>query len=464
MSERRTHRVIRNRTALRTPAAAGSGMRGKGLVVCLLALAAFAAGPAFAWKDYTGSRIAVAPVSYARYLPAPDRSQLAKMQEKLAARIRGDGRLAVIPQDTVAEVAGAGSTDCAGGCFSLDCLLRLGTLTGADIVLALELVSAKLSDPVAYELRLVSVAERRVIQRGGGTVRTEQVPVRAVSRAAGLMLDRLLNPHATLTIDTIPLESTVLVNGEPVGFAPLTLELASGIRDTVVAIRQGYNPRRETVSLEPGERKNLVLRMERKEFRHERAFPPVHAYAVAGKPLDQVSSNLDSRLSWGAGESYGARLDAGSVWRIGVGFFVYDSELDDVDADVLADAQAVANADAFATVIHSNLFYYPGGELVSPYVGLGVTALQRNVRQNFASEAEERSTDFEAGWMFLFGIETRVYGPLRLHVELAHTRALVSGDGWRRDEDAPERASLWERSFEEFGSFTVLRAGLGFTF
>jgi hypothetical protein len=410
-------------------------------------------------------KLAFAPIRVDRIFMSVDDDDVSEFSQSIVEMLEEVNVVQLLDPDLSDHWMQNEGLDVSEGCFTRECMNELGTNLGADYVLSLSVSGEKRSSFVEYEIRLLSVSEQRVVLRDtGSSNEAHKLPAKAVLAAIELMLQQQFNPRGYLTVETIPPASAVLLNSNPVGFAPITLERASGLADTITVIRQGFVSKSRAVVLEPGETRTTRIELARVTAEFERDYPPIHVYVNVGQPLDQASSNLDSRVSWGEGESYGFRVDAGSVWRIGLGFILYDGQIDDIDPTVISDANAVGNPHVMATAIHSNLFYYPGSEVFSPYFGLGVAAAQRRVRLSYADFSEERSTDFEAAWMFMFGLEGKIYGPVQAHIELIHLRTLIESDRWSLATDPPEERVLWEGSFSDFSSFTVLRLGIGFTF
>jgi PEGA domain len=431
----------------------------------LLVVMFFLVGTVQAELHTTPKKLALAPSRVNQLFLSIGEDDLAEFQQFLVDELADNESIQLVdPELSRAWMLESGLSE-DEGCLSLDCMNSLGTHLGVDYVLSVALSGEKRSSVVQFEVRLLSVAEQRVVDR---EVRAGKNPHKLPSKEAAetieLMLERQLNPKGWITVNTIPPASAILLNGRPVGFAPLTLERASGLADTLMAVRQGFTNSSQIVKLDPVETRTITLELDRETVHIQRQYPPVHLFAIAGLPLDQASSNLDSRLSWGDGESYGFRADAGSIWRIGLGFMLYDGIIDDIDQGVMTAAGVIGNPEVIATAVHSNLFYYPGSEVFSPYLGLGVAAVQRHITQRYADFSEERKTDFEASWMFMFGLEAKLYGPFRAQVELMHARALIESDAWSFSTDTPEERALWEGSFEDFSSFSVIRFAVGFTF
>ncbi|MCB2212631.1 PEGA domain-containing protein [bacterium] len=430
------------------------------LVVALLAAVLMLTPSVFA------TSVAVAPLKTNSMFAKFDAADYADFRSQLRDVLVADDDVEVLSLADVDSFAASKDVIASDGCFTLDCMLELGRALGSDLVVSVALNGELRSSLIQYEVRVLDVAQGRVVERefGSGS-NVYELPEREVREVLRDLVSRHVNPKALLTVKTIPAESAVLLNNNPVGFAPLTVERPSGLMDTVTVVRHGYVSETDYVKLDPGEERTLTLKLSQQTPVSVREFPEIHLFIIGGQPLDQASSNLDSRISWGTGSSFGFRVDAGSIWRIGLGFFLYDGELDDADAVLFENANVQTRPDAVATSVHSNLFYYPGSDLFSPYFGIGVAALQRNITLTSVDGIdEERSTDFEAAWMFMVGMEAKVYGPVRFQLELMHTRTLIESDAWSLAEDSPEYRAVWERSFDDFRSMTVLRAGFGFTF
>lgn len=424
----------------------------------------------------SGKTITLAPVHIQQLFVPHDDSDIEQLHGAVQATIVDDGRLIWADPPAMADLPG----DVMGElpCIDRQCLVAVGSVVDVDLVLGVQIGGSKRSTETRFRLRLVDVNQDRVVEDVHGRGSEPNVlPMAEIRAELSRMLDQFLNPRATLTVDTDPAESTVLLNREPVGFAPVTVSLTAEIPDTVEAVRQGYRGEARVVRLSAGEQRRILLELRPEAEVEVRAFPAVHAFAIGGIPLEQASSNLDSRVSWGAGESFGARVGVGDVWRIGLGFLTYGSEPGDIDENQIGAVRDVWRRQTqlpwedptvefrhTASLLHSNLYYYPYGQDISPYVGIGLGALQRAVRQRLLGIEEERKTDFEAAWMFVFGLEARVAGPVRFQVELTHVRALIESDAWRQDNDDDLDTMAWEIAFDTFSTFTVLRAGVGISF
>ncbi|GBE29768.1 MAG TPA: PEGA domain-containing protein [Bacteroidetes bacterium] len=409
--------------------------------------------------------IALAPIKVNELFIVVDSDDIDELRDEIREGIASIGSLELVDQQLVSQWAESRGLSDNEGCFSLACMVELGTDLNADLVVAISIGGKKRSNMVQYEIRLLDVAQGRVVQReiGSGS-EPHTLPADEIGERIIQIVERHLSPKGTIIIETDPPESAVLLNGEPIGFAPVTLERSAGLTDTVSVVRQGYTSRSRVVTLDPDETRTLLMELGIETVYEFREFPPLHLFAIAGQPLDQASSNLDSRLSWGVGESYGFRVDAGTVWRFGLGFVFYKCELDDIEASVKTGAGAIKNPEVIATAVHSSMYYYPGSQAVSPYLGLGIAATERRITQSYISGTEERSTDFEVSLMFTFGIEATVYGPIRFQVELLHSRLLFESDAWSLADDSIEQRALWNVSFKDFTTYTLLRAGVGFTF
>ena len=411
-----------------------------------------------------GTAIAVAPARVPQYMVEDNPEQLTRLMDEIREQIREDGRLQLVDADQVSQTAQQLGYTSPSGAFALDQLLTIGNKVDAGLVLGIE-INGENRTLSYYEIRVASMEKEQVEVRHVGQGRKRgEVPVSGIKSSIQRMLDELLNERGTLNINTDPPNSAVFINGRSVGFAPLTVLRPSDFSDTLLAKRYGYNDREKVVRLKPDQKLNVLLRLHPEKKTERRTTPPLHLFALAGTAIDQGSSTLDSRISWGQGNVYGIKADAGSIWRIGLGFFVYNDMLNNVEQELINNAGAISDPEAYASIIHSNLFYYAASNPISPYLGLGLTAMQRTIDVKYDGSSETRDAEFEAGWMFVVGIESRIYRMVRAQVELLHVRTLFQNDAWRSSEDSEMEAALWENAFQSFETFTVLRGGIGITF
>lgn len=271
---------------------------------------------------------------------------------------------------------------------------------------------------------------------------------------------RMLDKKSVLYVKTTPEESTVLLDGKSVGFAPLVSELPVGVEYRVTAIRFGYDPAGETITLAEGDTTFIHFELEKAKKIKKRNEPDVHVYGFGGLPLNHSSSSVDTKLSLSGGRNLGGTIEFGKTWRVGVAALFYEAELKNVEENALAEMGVNQRPEASANLLYATLTYMMGTKVVSPYLGVGLAAMDRGVQLADDTREERLNTTVEAGVLLMTGFDIAVSSTIRIRFDVSHARSISRSDSWwDSDDGAP--AEGWVRSFDAFESLTALRLGVG---
>jgi hypothetical protein len=346
-------------------------------------------------------------------------------------------------------------------CRSVPCLADLGRRRGAAFVVSGRL--EQLSSRWLAVLHAVDVHEGsvRALVRGvrdGGREERDAL----LSSLADSLLQKSFAAPGVLVIEATPDSSAIFVDGEAVGFSPVTLQRPAGMEYRIRAFRHGYGDREVAITPSAGDTARVALELERRDWKQEGPpQPTVRLVFYGGLPLDQNESSLDATVGFAPGQSFGASIYFGSNWRIGVGGLLYDGEVDDVPADLLNDINAAGNPSAASSMLYSAFSFAVGTELVSTHGGIGLGVLQRSVAMSGPGlDGRWRSTDFEVGWLAQTGVEVHLLKAASLSLQLLHARTLSDTQSWWSEENQ-EPPEAWQRAFDGFRAFTVVRLGIG---
>lgn len=381
-----------------------------------------------------------------------------------------NGRLILIDRDRTEAVLAEQGFIMAGGCYDVSCLVEAGRVLGANRVItgSINLLGRK----YLIELRSANVGTGRIEALETAEYRGEVEGLTdPVNDIAKRLVARLINDPGVIFVETEPNSSAVEVDGEPIGFAPIRIERPGGVDYKINASRFGYENRSTMVHLAEHDSVHVILRLDKEvEQRRYRGTPSGRIFVSGGFPLNQASSNLDTRISWGAGQSFGGLLQFGTDWRLSFGGYSYRGEIDDVENSILSEYGVIGNPESEALVYYSTLTAMLGDEYFAPFVGGGLCAMGRTVTKQYNGESHEHllhednseslSTDFEVGWTLSMGVEIGITRFLTMQVEMLHARALTSEQSWWNDtENEPDPS--WTESFKAFESFTVFRMNVG---
>ncbi len=381
--------------------------------------------------------------------------------EALAHIVRSEmldsDRITLVDRDRVSTILAEQGFILAGGCYDVSCLVEAGRVLGVERVVTGSV--NQIGRKYMVEIRAANVMTAKIealeTTEFYGDVEDLTDPVRDLARR---LIAKLANRPGVFRIETVPEASSVEINGVPIGFAPLQIRKPGGVKYELRAVRIGYQTESRELFLAEGDTVEVLL-----ELRHTRRVktyrePTVHFWVSGGFPLNQASNSLDSRITWGTGESLGAALSFGTRWRLRLGAYSYTSIIDDIEESVMTGLREEPMCEAF--VIHSALMHMMGSRNFAPYFGVGVAALERSITvYNTANISETRSTTFEVGWLLMLGVEVSIYKNLAVEIEMVHARNLSTGRAWQDPrEPTPE---YWEDSFAAFDSFTVARFNIG---
>ncbi|MCB2200593.1 PEGA domain-containing protein [bacterium] len=381
-----------------------------------------------------------------------------------------NGRLILIDRDRTEAVLAEQGFIMAGGCYDVSCLVEAGRVLGANRVItgSINLLGRK----YLIELRSANVGTGRIEALETAEYRGEvEGLTEPVNKIAKRLVARLINDPGIIFVETEPRSSAVEVDGEPIGFAPIRIERPGGVEYKILASRFGYQNRSTMVHLAEHDSVHVILRLDKEaEERRRRGTPAGRLFVSGGFPLNQASSNLDTRISWGSGQTFGGLLQFGTDWRLSFGGYSYRGEIDDVDNSILAEYDVIANPESEALVYYSSLTAMLGDEYFAPFIGGGLCAMGRTVTKQYDpnslgsllldEDTESLSTDFEVGWTLSMGVEIGITRFLTMQVEMLHARALSSERSWWKDtENEPDPS--WTESFKAFESFTIFRMNVG---
>jgi len=373
-----------------------------------------------------------------------------------------NGRVTLIDRDRTDAVLTEHGLIMAGGCYDVSCLIEAGKVLGAERVITGSV--NRLGRKYMVELRSAHVGSGRIealeTMDYTGDVEGLTDPARDLAKQ---LLARLINAKGLIVVETEPEACAIEINDEPVGFAPLRIEKPGGIRYTVSAIRLGYEEKSRSFVLQEDDTTLVRLELDRYKEKKRYREPTVRVLISGGLPLDQASSNLDSKISWGGGESYGAMMQIGTDWRLSFGGYVYSSVVDEIDNEEFQFpfSDAIDDPHGDALVYFSSLTLMLGGGGFYPFIGGGLSAMERTISYEFiGEEKQKKTTDFEIGWIFHAGFEIAITRAITTQIELIHARTLSEEDTWDAAENLIEQ-DAWIKSFEAYKSFTVARLSIG---
>lgn len=372
-------------------------------------------------------------------------------------------QLTLIERDRMEAIFQEQGYQLSGACYDVSCLVEAGRILGAQRIVTGSV--NRLGRKYIVELRAANVVNGRIEaletidHRGPVEDLTE--PTRTLARR---LVARLANRPGVITVLSRPQASTVTINGEAVGFAPVTVTRPGGVEYTVEVNRPGYERERRAFTLAEGDTMRLSLTLgKREESGPILDDPSFRVFAGAGFPLDQGGASLDRNLSLGNGESFGGMLQFGTDWRMNFGAFSYYGKVRDVDDNLWRDygASGAPIGDAFVTFASLALFL-GAGDGFAPFIGAGVSSMQREVTLPVDGQRDHSQlSEYEIGGLFQLGVEIEITSWISTQVGLLHATSFASDRTWWSEVEEPHE--VWTRSFTNFESFTVFMLQVGLT-
>ncbi len=376
--------------------------------------------------------------------------------------VLANGKLTLIDRDRTDAIFAEQGMMMAGGCYDVGCLVELGKVLGAERVITGSI--NRIGRKYMVEIRSAHVATGRIealeTREHSGSVEDLIEPVKILTRQ---LVARLTNENGVMTITTFPAASAISIDNQPEGFAPLVVERPGGIRYHVKAVRNGYQDQSEYVNLVENDTTNIVLHLSKKKKEKRYREPFVRAFFGGGFPLNQASSNLDTRLSWGDGETIGGKVQIGSYWRFGIGSYKYSGEIDYTKMET----DYYRNPAVEAEVYYASLMLMMSDEDFAPFFSGGLCYMNRTVTITPHEEyhniaiAQSISTDQEMGWMASVGVEISVAKFMVAQIEVIHARSRVDDEA--SDLDLEENKDLYI-ALDSFVSHTSVNFNIGFKF
>ncbi|MDP8289094.1 MAG: PEGA domain-containing protein [Candidatus Electryonea clarkiae] len=279
--------------------------------------------------------------------------------------------------------------------------------------------------------------------------------------AAERLAAQIVNRSGVIIVDTNPDESSVKINGITVGLAPVRIKKPGGVKYRIKAERMGYEAVERKVYLAEGD--SLGLKLSLPKLSKRLGKPPLaRIWLSGGIPMNQNSSSIDTRITWGKGTSYGVAADFGDIWRLRFGTYSYSGKIRDVNETYLEDFNADGDPRGHASVYYSTLIYTMSPVRTGAVLGGGIAALTREVSINLNDANEtSRQTDLELGLLLELGVEFRLFRDILSQIEFIHVRIISQKPGGEQDETIHP---AWNESFRAFESFTVLKFSVGYRF
>jgi PEGA domain len=369
-----------------------------------------------------------------------------------------NGKLTLIDRDRTDAIFAEQGMMMAGGCYDVGCLVELGKVLGAERVItgSINLIGRK----YMIEIRSAHVATGRIealeTREYSGSIEGLIEPVKILTRQ---LLARLTNDNGVINITTFPAASAISIDNQPEGFAPLTIERPGGMRYHIKAVRNGYLDQSEYVNLVENDTTNVVINLAKKKKEKRYREPFLRAFFGGGFPLNQASSSLDTRLSWGDGETIGGKIQVGSYWRFGIGSYKYSGEIDYAELET----DLYKNPEVEGEVFYASLMLMMGDEDFAPFFSGGLCTMTRTVSLTPYDEhyavAQSYTTDSEMGWMASAGVEISVAKFMVAQIEIIHARSRVDSEAEDNDEDRELYMTL-----DSFVSHTSVNFNIGFKF
>ncbi len=343
---------------------------------------------------------------------------------------------------------------------ALDELVGYGTENGIDYIVDGKI--QRFDQTWMLELRIVNVVEGKLEKLENKTVEGDAKEARkTLEKLAETVAAQLVNQNGILYVTTNPPASAVNIDGVSWGMAPVHAELPGGVKYTVSASRAGHHPRQESVKVGQGDSVHVKLRL-KGVSNTEKSPIYMRTWVSGGWPIGQSSSSFDNEVRMKDGQSWGAAASFGNQWRIRFGLYTFTGIVRDIDPADLQSYGAAGDPLSKSLTFHSTLIYSGSRDHFGPYIGLGLGAVQREVTIKSLSGSEKtRETNFFAAWLIQLGIEFGFSRHFGGQFELLHTYVM----GSRPDVSESETDyvhPIWDRSFERFRAFTVLRFSLGY--
>ncbi|MBD3167339.1 PEGA domain-containing protein [bacterium] len=388
---------------------------------------------------------------------APDSLQSAWVQIFSEEAAKADLQVAKT-EDVQRAVSNVGDDD--PYCLTPTCMQAVAKSVGADYAVAGQ-VNGSVSRYV-FELWVVAADQPLIRHRVSRESKPEPKDVRPMMKELALELVELLRyGQGVLAITTEPDAGRVEVNGTSVGIAPLQLVRPGERRYEVKALRPGYKTRSRNVFLAENDTQYVHLKMSEKPYTDPMEIPSLRGWVTAGLPLYQPSSALDTDISWGSGSTLGVHVEMGNLWRVRFSLYNYQGDVEEVEANVGSRFVQSHTPRGRALVLAPSLVYASRTKGITPFLNAGLVWMQREVELDLADGGtERRRTTFLPGYLFGLGLEWPLYGPIAMQLDLQYAATFERGDTYKQDGE--QIAPVWDRAFETFRDFTVVRLGIGY--
>ncbi len=377
----------------------------------------------------------------------------------------------LVDRDRADQILGEHAFLQAGACLDVACMVEAGKLLGAQQVVSGSI--NRLGRKYMIELRSVDVATGEIValETGEhlGDVEELDEPVERISEH---LVARMTNSKGVLIIETKPVASSVEIDGNPIGFAPLTIKRPAGVTYEISAVRMGYHSSKRSIYLTEDDTVTVKLKLSKLPKNRHRP-QAMRLWVTGGFPFEQLSSNFDSKLSLEEGNTIGAAVSFGYDWRLRFGLLEFESLLGAYHPDIktLYDIESVPESKS--TTIYATLIYSGSEERFGSFIGGGLAGIRREVgiqfvdheagaNSNGLTEMITNTTDFELGWCLQLGLEIGILRNLACQIEFFHVQMLSdSPDYVDQNPDDPLHGA-WVEAFRSFDRHTSLRFSVGY--
>lgn len=342
-------------------------------------------------------------------------------------------------------------------CAELECLHRKGVEAGADVVL--DGVAQRIGRNVDLRFRVIQVSDNTLLTTLERSVLGAQESlVEGLQAMTAQMSDRILSQNGVIIVNTSPPACTVMLNGEPAGFAPVTFVKPGGFKYRVSAGRSGFTSVEQNVFLAEGDTLvvSLVLSRPFKRVTGLKNTTPTHVYGSLGVPIIEGVTNYDQRAVFG----FSAQM--GEFWRLTMGFNSYKRSIAGTDTAALAEMSAAVDPVGSVYTPYVMLISAPLTGSVTPIFGIGGYVSTTSVAVEFTDQSTSKiNRELELGWVVMIGAEIPIHNRLSMQINW-FTQQLISSDSEWENVDYGKQA--WVDAFNAMERNSSLCISLGLKF
>jgi len=402
--------------------------------------------------------LAVFPYQIGDQIPTPERT----LPEIVYSQLAISGHFNLVSAEEVAAALDE-QIPLDTTCFEIDCLAEYGEKLQADYVAAIG--AQQVREKYSIEIRIIDVLKQRMeaLEIGEYNPEANQLET-TISRIIAKVVEKLIQPMGMLSIETIPEQSRIDIDGQAVGIAPLELELPGGTSYQISAVRLGYNETQKMVYVEPKDTIQILLKLSLAPKKMKKS-ASVRLFACGGLPFNQSSSTIDSRITLDGGNSYGLALTVGEIWRLGFGAYTYTNYIHDISTEIWQQYGATEEPRTEARVYYSSFIHARGNDHVQVFIGAGLVALRQGIEVTLLQQSEKerkRTSQIEVGWLLEAGLEVQLYHNIFSQFEMIYAQNFSTTDTWKKPDEIVD--PFWDEAFNAFRYFTVLRINVGYRF